>query len=154
VLPILFDIYISDLFFHLEPPPPKRFYQAKDETVTALSFVDDVAWVVEGEDINQCVQRMQLCPKRVKEWSVANAVEFYKAKIEAVLSSQKRNHQGGSVKMKVKVDEDVYVNFKSKATRWLGVFLDRKLNFQNHHNVNMAKARKNQGKVCSITGKM
>jgi hypothetical protein len=70
------------------------------------------------------------------------------------LFSQKRNHQGGAVKMKVRVNEDVGINFKSKVTRWLGVFLDGKHNFQHNHNIIMAKARKAQGEVRTITGKL
>jgi hypothetical protein len=83
-----------------------------------------------------------------------NTIEFDIAKTEAVPFSQKRNHQGWSVKMKVKVDEHVYVNFKSKVTRWLAVVLDRKFNFHNNHDVIMTNARNAEGKVCSITGMM
>jgi hypothetical protein len=35
-----------------------------------------------------------------------------------------------------------------------GVFLDRKLNFQNHHNIIIAKAREGRDRVRSITRKL
>jgi ribonuclease HI len=152
--PILFDIYISNLFFHLEPPPPKRFFQEKDKSITALSFVDDVAWVVRGDEVKQCVQQMEQCAKKAKEWAANNAVEFDIQKTEAVLFSRKRNHQGGKVKLKIQVDEGVQIGFQTKAARWLGVFLDRKLSFQSHHDIIMAKAKKVQGRVRSVTGKL
>jgi hypothetical protein len=50
--PILFAIYITG-----------RFKKAEKEAleVTMLSFVDDVAWVVERSDIDQCTSQMQRC---------------------------------------------------------------------------------------------
>jgi hypothetical protein len=66
--------------------------------------VDDIAWVVVGEDINQCLQQMQSYMKKAKEWAAASAVEVNMAKTEAVLFSRKRNHQGGWVRMKVEVN--------------------------------------------------
>jgi hypothetical protein len=73
------------------------------------------------------------------------------AKTEAVLFSKKRNHQGSKVKMTVPIDENNNIKFNTTPTRWLGVQLDRKLNFQHHHEIIMAKAKKVQGRVKSIT---
>jgi hypothetical protein len=67
VSPILLVIYISELFEQVE---------AGVENMLALSFVDDVAWVVEGDDITQCIQRMQRCAVGAMRWAGRNAVEF------------------------------------------------------------------------------
>jgi len=49
VLPVLFVIYLLGLFSRVEE---------KEEECGSegISFVDDVAWVVEGEDVGECTQ--------------------------------------------------------------------------------------------------
>jgi hypothetical protein len=141
--PNLFVIYISELFGKVEE---------RAEDAVALSFVDDVAWVVEGEDVTRCVQKLQRCARLMTEWAKVNVVEFDIEKKEAILFSKKRNHQGSKVKMVVKVGENK-VAFNKKPTRWLGIQLDRKLTFQHHHEVAMIKARRAQHRVRTITGK-
>jgi hypothetical protein len=143
VSPILFVIYISELF--------KKIERSVEGTL-AHSFVDEVAWVVEGDDVTQCAQRMQRCASRATRWAEENAVEFDIEKTEAILFSKKRNHQGSNVKLKFRIRES-RVAFDKKPTRWLKVQLDRKLRFQHHHEVVMTKARKAQGRVKSITRK-
>jgi hypothetical protein len=72
VSPILFDIYISELFLEADRQQQQnlsrtaRLWQNKEEEnpkTTALSFVDDVAWVVKGKDISKCVRKMRVCKK-------------------------------------------------------------------------------------------
>jgi hypothetical protein len=116
----------------------------------ALSFVDDVAWVVEGEGVTWCIQKLQRWARLTTEWAEVNAVEFDIDKTEAILFPQKRNHQGSKVKIVVKVGENK-VAFDKKPTRWLGIQLDRKLTFQHYHEVVMTKARRVQYRIRTIT---
>jgi hypothetical protein len=81
--PILFAIYIASLDKKAETDAPE---------VTTLSFVDDVAWVVDGNDVNQCTTYLRRCARRSTQWAEMNAVQFDIAKTEAVLFSTKRNH--------------------------------------------------------------
>jgi hypothetical protein len=71
---------------------------------------------------------------------------------EAILFSKRRNHQGSKVKMTIEIGENK-IAFNEKPTRWLGIQLDRKLRFQHHHEVVMARAKKAQARVRTITGK-
>ena len=50
VSPVLFVIYLSELFGEVE----KKEEESGSE---GISFVDDVAWVVEGEGVVECTQR-------------------------------------------------------------------------------------------------
>jgi len=52
VSPILFVIYLSGLFGQVED-------KEKECGSQGISFVDDVAWVVEGEDVGECTQRLE-----------------------------------------------------------------------------------------------
>jgi len=49
VSPVLFIIYLSGLFGQVE----KKEEECGSE---GISFVNDVAWVVEGEDVGECTQ--------------------------------------------------------------------------------------------------
>jgi len=52
VSPVLFVIYLSGLFGRVE----EKENECGSE---GISFVDDVAWVVEGEDVGECTQRLE-----------------------------------------------------------------------------------------------
>jgi len=47
--PVLFVIYVSGLFCQFEK-------KEEECGIEGISFVDDVAWVVEGEDVGECTQ--------------------------------------------------------------------------------------------------
>jgi len=49
VSPVLFVIYLLGLFGQVED-------KEKESGSEGISFVDDVAWVVEGEDVGECTQ--------------------------------------------------------------------------------------------------
>jgi len=40
--------------------------EEKESESEGISFVDDVAWVVEGEDVGECTQRLEICAARVQ----------------------------------------------------------------------------------------
>jgi len=59
VSPVLFIIYLSGLFGRVE--------EKEDECGSqGISFVDDVACVVEGEDVGECTQRLERCAKETQ----------------------------------------------------------------------------------------
>ena len=56
---VLFVIYLSGLFGRVEE-------KEKECGSEGISFVDDVAWVVEGEDVGECKQRLEGCAKEAQ----------------------------------------------------------------------------------------
>jgi hypothetical protein len=54
VSPVLLVIYLLGLFGKVEK-------DAKESESQGISFVDDVAWVVEGVDVGECTQRVEKC---------------------------------------------------------------------------------------------
>jgi hypothetical protein len=115
--PILFVIYISELFEKME---------GSVEGTLPLSFVDDMACMVEGDDVTQCIQRMQRCASRARRWAEDNAVEFDIGNTEGILFSKKRNNQRSNIKLKIGIGEN-RIAFDENPTRWLGVQFDRQL---------------------------
>jgi hypothetical protein len=58
------------------------------ESMLTLSSVDDVAWVIEEDDISQSIQRMRRCAVRVDRYAKRNAIEFDIGKTEATFFSK------------------------------------------------------------------
>jgi len=56
VSPVLFVIYLLGLFGRVEE-------QEGECGSEGISFVDDVAWVLEGEDVGECTQQLEGCAK-------------------------------------------------------------------------------------------
>jgi hypothetical protein len=80
---ILFAILIAGLIMKVEKEALE---------VTTLSFVDDITWVVDGKNVNQCASYMQRCARCNMQWVEVNTVQLNIAKTEVVLFSKTRNH--------------------------------------------------------------
>jgi ribonuclease HI len=130
VSPILFAIYLSPLFTHVEDQCP----------TAGLSFVDDVCWTVRGRDVGEVTTKLEAAAKAAATWAKDNHVEFDIAKTEAVLFTRRRNDRLPRLAQRIKVGRHE-VRYNKDATRWLGIWLDSQLTFAEHHNVMMRKAR-------------
>jgi hypothetical protein len=139
---VLFVIYLSGLFGRVE----KKEEECGSE---GISFVDDVAWVVEGEDVGECTQRLEGCTEEAQKWAKENACQFDIEKTEAMLFTQKRNNEEPEMKARVRAGSDE-VPYNKEATRWLGVWLDNMLTLNDHTKKTFAKARRAQARVRSV----
>jgi len=83
VSPVLFVIYLSGLFGQVED-------KEKECGSEGISFVDDVAWVVEGEDVGECTQQLERCAVETTIWAKKNACQFDIEKTEAMLFTRQR----------------------------------------------------------------
>ena len=78
VSPGLFIIYLLELFGRVE--------EMEEECASeGISFVDDVAWVVEGKDVGECTQWLEGCTKEAQIWAKENVCQFDIEKTEANL---------------------------------------------------------------------
>jgi len=78
VSPILFTAYLSGLFGYVEEKAPG---------IKALSFVDDVAWMAEGDVEDELSETLEQAATAAQEWADTNAVTFDTQKTEAILLS-------------------------------------------------------------------
>jgi len=116
VSPVLFVIYLSGLFGKVEK-------KEEDCGSEGISFVDDVAWVVEGKDVGECTQRLERCAAETTVWAKKNACRFDIEKTEAMLFTRRRKNKEPKMNAQVRVG-DHEVPYNKEATRWLGVWLD------------------------------
>jgi hypothetical protein len=79
VSPILFLIYIADLVALMETHVL--------DTV-ALSFVDDVTWVMDRTNMVEVTTKLMHCVSTCLSWAVSNMVRFEADKTEAILFSK------------------------------------------------------------------
>lgn len=93
---------------------------------------------------------LEQCATATNEWAAQNNVEFDIGKTEAVVFSRKRDQPDRrAARIQVGTTE---VGFNMNATRWLGVWLDSKLDFREHHNRCMKKARAVEGQIRRLSG--
>jgi len=78
VSPVLIVIYLSGLFDQVEN-------EEEEGGSEGITFVDDVAWVVEGENVGECTQRLEKCAADTTIWAKKNACQFDIEKTEAML---------------------------------------------------------------------
>lgn len=60
------------------------------ECSRGISFVDNVTWVVKGDNINGVAQHLERCVAASLRWAEGNAVQFEASKTGAVLFSRKK----------------------------------------------------------------
>jgi len=142
VSPVLFVIYLSGLFGQVE----KKEEECGSE---GISFVDDVAWVVEGEDVGECKQQLERWAAETTVWAKQNACQFDIEKMEAMLFTRRRKNKEPKINARVRVG-DHEVSYNKEATRWLGVWLDDVLTLNDHTKKTLAKARRAQNRVRSL----
>ena len=119
------------------------------ETSLGLSFVDDVTWVVRGDNVPQVTKRLEECARITTEWAGRNAVKFETDKTEAILFTKSKNQRLAERRTTVQVDSQG-VRYAENEIRWLGVWLDYKLTLQEHHQKWLAKAKGQQARLQRI----
>jgi hypothetical protein len=110
----------------------------------ALSFIDDMTWIIKGTDDIEVTMKLSKYTATCLTWAQDNAVHFEEDKTEAILFSQHREYQRGS-------EEAVVVGnhatpFNEQATRWLGFWLDPKLMLNHHHQKWLTNTRQQQAR--------
>ena len=115
-----------------------------------MSYADDVAWVVKGDRIRDLIPLMEECARAANQWAGKNNVEFDLAKTEAVVFSRKLD-KPDRMAARIQVGATT-VSFNLNATRWLGIWMDSKLDFREHHNTCMKKAKGVEARIRRLAG--
>jgi len=108
VSPVLFVIYLSGLFRHVDD-------KEKECGSECICFVNDVAWVVEGEDVGECTQRLEICVAETTIWANKNACQFDIDKMEAMLFTRGSKNKEPRMNARVRVGNH-NVSYHKEAT--------------------------------------
>ena len=112
--PFLFLIYINDMPTAIESPPKL--------------FADDTCLVINHENVSTLQDKMNNELKKLHNWCNANKLTMNPSKCTAILVSPKLNTQ--IINVNITIDSTLIAI--SETSKYLGVMIDSKLNFQNH----------------------
>ena len=116
ISPILFLIYIGHLF-----PKIRMKFNAHSP-----SFIDDVAIYVEIKLQNR-IAKIEIIVKTAFDWAASNNVKFDDDKSELIHFEKTRKVSKDTLEL-----PNGTVIEPKNVVKWLGVWLDRKLNFKKH----------------------
>ena len=143
--PVLFIIDLSGFFGQVK-------IEEEDCRIEGISCVDDVAWVIEGEDAAEFAQRLQRCAAETIRWMKVYACQFEVETTEAILFNPQRMIKEPKMKPRVRVGNHE-VQYDEEVTRWLGVWLDDMHTLNNHTKKTLANAGRGQNWVKSFVTK-
>jgi hypothetical protein len=130
--PLLFLIYINDL--------------AKCTNLFTLLFADDTSFIIHGKNINDIIEILNIELKKISYWFRTNELSLHPDKTKfMIFTKNESNIDFDNINIVVNHNNDnqddhnlitrlTYVNSNSEtpAIKFLGVFLDPKLNFKYH----------------------
>ena len=140
ISPLLFALYMAGLH---------RFMDQHARGVVTLSFVDDVTLLVSGTSVREVSAQLERGARQATLWGERNAATFETGKTEAILLSRSRRHWKDKSRESVLVG-DRRVGYNRGATKWLGIWIDSRLNFRENTERATARARKAEARLSSF----
>ena len=91
--------------------------EKKEECGSAgISFVDDVVGVVEGVNVGECTQRLEIWAAEAQKWAKENTCQFDIKKTEVILFTRSRSNKELKMKANIRIGND-QVQCNQEATR-------------------------------------
>ena len=130
--PLLFLIYINDL--------------AQCTSLFTLLFADDTSFLIAGENLPEIVEKLNIELKKITYWFRTNELSLHPAKTKFMIFSKddsaidfnnisiSLNHNNDDQNDPNLFDKLSYVNSRNEvpAIKFLGIYIDPKLNFKYH----------------------
>lgn len=137
--PILFLIYINDL--------------ANCTNLFTLLFADDTTFLISGKNISEVIELLNIELKKISYWFRTNELSLHPNKTQFIIFSKNDdNHNFNDINVVVNHNNDdqnnedlitklscVNINNDTPAIKFLGVYLDPKLNFKYHIDMTHSK---------------
>ena len=101
------------------------------------NFIDDLGIYVENKTAKQNCKESEIIVKTTFEWAATNNVKFDNDKSGLIHFEKSRN----ASKDKVQLPNGIILEPKN-SVKWLGVLLDRKLNYKKHLETRIASANR------------
>ncbi len=143
VSPIFFPIYISGVFLEIEKELPN---------ITCPSFIDDLGFLVAGNSMLEINRSLERVGKISVDWGRRNAVTYDISKIKVILFSKARNRnlvkQLTDTKLKIGGQT---ICFTQNATRWLNMWLNSHLNFNDHVSERLGEAKIENSRIKKLS---
>ena len=112
------------------------------EGINIVCYADDIALISKGPDLEDCVARLQRGVDAVEQWAHSQSLRLSHSKSETLLLTQK-NKYSSIVESTTRLSlGGIPVNYAVGPVRYLGIWLDRKLSWNDHVKIKCDKVRK------------
>ena len=108
--------------------------------VPTPSYMDDIAILVVGKELDTNCEVLQRIARKLIQWGQGNRVEFDQAKTE-LIHFYKDRIVDTSISTSVQISDTITIEPKEEV-RWLGIWFNRKLSFKTHVEKALAKANR------------
>ena len=110
----------------------------EDTGIRAVGYADDVCILHDGPDASTLVDRLQPKVDHIVEWGRRAGITFNSSKTEMVMFTMKTTPKKGYKRIKIDGKPVEY----SDSVKYLGVTLDRRLNWNTHISLKTEKCKK------------
>lgn len=117
--------------------------EEEEEECIVTFFADDYGWLIIEDLVAKLWERLKTAGVKAVEWSDRNNFVFDNARGEIISFIMRKKLERKRIIHEARIT--VYGNtiwFNTKATRWLRVYLDTKLQFKSHKSLILEKARR------------
>ena len=142
VSPILFLLYVLGVFQAIEHRVPGT---------KIISYVDDLGLIAQGSSVDEVCRQLEVAAEAAVDWGHANSVEFDPKKTEATLFTRRTGRELKDQIRRARVSiAGASVAFRLETTKWLGVLLDPKLTFRDHHRDRLQKGQSTEKRIRAL----
>ena len=122
------------------------------EGINIVCYADDIALISKGPDLLDCVNRLQGGIDAVENWAATHSLSMSHSKSEVLLLTKKRKYYSIVESTPPLCVGGTPVDYAVGPVRYLGIWLDRKLAWDDHVKIKCNKVRKLLMKAISSTG--
>ena len=122
------------------------------EGVKVIAYADDLCLMVMGPNKDECIKLLQSAVDAVMTWAKTHLLVLSPTKSETLLFTKKRHYPSiidSAAKIKINGHP---INYARGSVRYLGVWLDRNLNWNEHIKIKTQKARGLLHKLAGASG--
>ena len=122
------------------------------EGIVIVAYADDLCLMALGPDKDECIRLLQSAVNAVMNWAGMHLLALSPTKSETILFTKKRNYPTIiDTAAKIKIN-GVSLDYERGSVRYLGIWLDRNLNWTDHLKIKTQKVKGLLFKLAGISG--
>ena len=111
------------------------------EGIIVVAYADDLCLMAFGPDKDECIRTLQNAVDAVMTWAGTHLLALSPTKSETILFTKRRSYPTIiDTAAKIKIN-GVSLNYERGSVRYLGIWLDRNLNWADHLKIKTRKVK-------------
>ena len=122
------------------------------DEVKVVAYADDLCLISSGPNKDECVRSLQLAVDAVMTWAGRHLLALSPTKSETILFTRKRKYPtiiDSTAKIKI---NGCPLNYERGSVRYLGIWLDRNLSWNDHVKIKTRKVKGLLHKLAGVSG--